>query len=87
MARYISLDLARLIHDRAYASGGAEKAARKVSALRAELDAIEQQHAKAKAELKDIDARLKDYPSIKPVRIRAIQGRPRPIEVNRYITS
>jgi hypothetical protein len=81
MARYISLDLARLIRDRAYTSGEIEKAARKAQALRSELAIVEAQHAQAKAELADIDARLKDYPSIKPARIRVIKGRPRRLKL------
>jgi len=75
MARYISLDLARLIRDRAYTSGEVEKTARKAAALRVELASAETLHSKATADLAEIDLQLRNHPSIKPTRIRSIEGR------------
>ena len=81
MARYISLELTRLIRNRAYASGKVEKAARLVSRIRAELATAEAQHAKAKVTLTDIDAQLEDYPTIDPKQIRAIKSCPRHLKL------
>ena len=81
MARAISLDLARLIRERAYAAGELKKAAKKAKALRLALEVAEAERMRAAASLLKIDVKLGKYPSIKPVLIRSIEAHPRIVEL------
>ncbi len=81
MARAISLKLARLIRERAYAAGELKKAARKAKALRLALEDAEAERMRAAAALQEIDVKLDKYPSIKPVLIRSIEAHPRRVEL------
>lgn len=81
MARAISLELTRLIRERAYASGGLKKAAKKAKTLRLALEDAEAERIRAEASLKELDGKIGKYPSIKPTKIRSIEAHPRRVEM------
>jgi hypothetical protein len=81
MARAISLELARLIRERAYAAGDLKKEVEKAKILRLALEDAETECIRAQAVLKKIDEKLGNYPSIKPTLIRSIEAHPRRVEL------
>jgi hypothetical protein len=77
MALHISHELARLISDRAYATGDVRKAERRLSALRLQVELAEKSSIQAKSALAAIDSQLGQHKSIDTSHIRAISKQPR----------